>query len=79
MKTWQKMIGLIIFISIFIYGALTWINAYVDAKYIIEPYNIDIIEERYYMYVDGLSALMWINYLISLVLFIILWRKGGKQ
>ncbi len=79
MKTWQKMIGLIIFISIFIYGALTWINAYVDAKYIIKPYNIDIIEERYYMYVDGLSALMWINYLISLVLFIILWRKGGKQ
>lgn len=79
MKTWQKMIGLIIFISIFIYGALTWINAYVDAKYIIEPYNIDIIEERYYMYVDGLSTLMWINYFISLVLFIILWRKGGKQ
>ena len=79
MKTWQKIVGLIIFISIFIYGTLTWINAYVDAKYIIEPYNIDIIEERYYMYIDGLSTLMWITYLLSLVLFIILWRKGGKR
>lgn len=79
MKTWQKIIGLITFIAIFIVGILTWINAYVDAKYIIEPYNIDIIEERYYIYVDSLSTLMWINYVISLVLFIILWRKGGKR
>lgn len=79
MKNWQKIIGLIIFISIFIFGVLTWINAYVDAKYIIEPFKIDIIEERYYIYVDSLSTLMWINYFISLVLFIILWRKGGKQ
>ena len=79
MKTWQKIVGLIIFISIFIFGTLTWINAYVDAKYIIEPYNIDIIEERYYMYIDGLSTLMWITYFLSLVLFIILWRKGGKR
>lgn len=79
MKTWQKIIGLIIFISIFIFGVLTWINPYVDAKYIIEPFKIDIIEERYYIYVDSLSTLMWINYFISLVLFIILWRKGGGQ
>ena len=78
MKIWQKIIGLITFIAIFIFGVLTWINAYVDAKYIIEPYNIDIIEERYYMYIDGLSTLMWITYFLSLVLFIILWRKGGK-
>jgi len=79
MKTWQKIAGLIIFISIFIFGVLTWINAYVDAKYIIEPFDIDIIEERYYLYIDGLSTLMWISYFISFTLFIILWRKGGKQ
>lgn len=79
MKTWQKIIGLITFIAIFIYGALTWINAYVDAKYIIEPFNIDIIEERYYIYVDSLSTLMWINFILALVMFVILWRKGGKQ
>ncbi len=31
------------------------------------------------MYIDGLSTLMWITYFLSLVLFIILWRKGGKR
>lgn len=50
MKTWQKIVGLITFITILIFGVLTWINAYVDAKYIIEPFNIDLIEERYYVY-----------------------------
>lgn len=79
MKTWQKIVGLIIFISIFIFGVLTWINAYVDGKYIIEPFNIGIIEERYYLYVDSLSTLMWLNYILALVMFVFLWRKGGKQ
>jgi len=79
MKTWQKIVGSIIFITIFIFGALTWINAYVDAKYIIEPFGIDIIEERFYMYVDDLSTLMWLNYILALVMFIVLWRKGGKR
>lgn len=79
MKTWQKIAGLIIFIAIFIYGALTWINAYVDGKYIIEPFNIDIIEERYYLYVDSLSTLMWFNFILALVMFIVLWMKGGKR
>lgn len=79
MSTWQKIIGLIIFIAIFIYGALTWINAYVDGKYIIEPFNIGIIEERYYLYVDALSTLMWINFILALVMFVILWKKGGKR
>jgi hypothetical protein len=79
MKNWQKIIGLIIFVAIFIYGALTWINAYVDGKYIIEPFNIDIIEERYYLYVDSLSTLMWFNFILALVMFIVLWRKGGQR
>jgi len=78
-NSYLRVLGSIIFITIFIFGALTWINAYVDAKYIIEPLNIDIIEERYNMYVDDLSTLMWINYFISLAMFIILWRKGGKR
>ena len=79
MKNWQKIIGLIIFVAIFIYGALTWINAYVVGKYIIEPFNIDIIEERYYLYVDSLSTLMWFNFILALVMFIVLWRKGGQR
>ena len=78
MKTWQKIVGLIIFITIFIFGVLTWINAYIDAKYIIEPFRIDVIEERYYLYMDGLSTLMWLNYGIAVILFIWLWRKGDK-
>lgn len=79
MKTWHKIIGLITFIAIFIFGVLTWINAYVDIKYIIEPFGIDIIEDRVYLYVDSLSTLMWFNYILGLVMFIVLWRKGGKR
>lgn len=79
MKIWQKIIGLIIFIAIFIFGVLTWINAYVDIKYIIEPFGIDIIEDRVYLYIDSLSTLMWLNYILALVMFIVLWRKGGKR
>lgn len=79
MITWQKIIGLITFIAIFIVGVLTWINAYIDIKYIIEPFGIDIIEDRVYLYVDSLSTLMWFNYILALVMFIDLWRKGGKR
>lgn len=79
MKTWQKIVGMIIFTTIFIFGVLTWINAYVDIKYIIEPFGIDIIEERVNLYVDSLSSLMWLNYILALVMFIFLWRKGGKR
>lgn len=79
MKTWQKIVGLITFITILIFGVLAWINAYVDIKYIIEPLGIDIIEDHVYLYVDSLSTLMWLNYILALVMFIVLWRKGGKR
>lgn len=79
MKKSQKIIGVLAFGAIGIYQLLVWINAYTDLKYIIEPYGISDIEESMYLRIDSLSSVMWLNYLISLALFICLWRKGDKQ
>lgn len=79
MKKWHKIVGVITFGAIGIYELLLCANAYVDLKYIIEPYDISDITDRMYLRTDALSASLWINYFIALALFICLWRKGGKR
>lgn len=79
MKKWQKIVGITVFGVIGIYELLLWVNAYLDLKYIVEPYDISDIIERMYLRIDSLSIALWLNYFIALALFICLWRKGGKQ
>jgi len=79
MKQLQKIIGIILFVTIGIIGILMTINAYIDIKYIIEPYGIECIDERAGLYISALSNLMWLIYFMTLALFICLWRKGSKR
>lgn len=79
MKKWQKILGIAAFVVSGIYELLLWVNAYLDLKYIVEPYDISYIKERMYLRIDSLSIALWINYFIALALFICLWRKGGNK
>ena len=79
MNKWQKIVGVIAFVVIGICELLMSLNAYLDLKYFIEPYDIQDIIDRMYLRVDALSASLWLNYFIALFIFICLWRKGGKR
>ena len=76
MKKWQKITGLIALSLIAIYELLTWANTYVYLKYVMEPTDNDLLIERSYMYIDGLSLGMWMNLALAVFLFISLWRKS---
>lgn len=79
MNKWQKIVGVVGFGVIGICELLMSLNAYLDLKYFIEPYDIQDIIDRMYLRVDSLSVALWLNYFIALALFICLWRKGGKR
>ncbi len=79
MKTWQKISGCIIFGLGAIVELLLVCNAYLNLKYIVEPFDNQVIIERMHLNIDALSCVMWINYFIALGLFIYLWRKGDKR
>ena len=79
MNKCQKIVGIIAFGGIGIYELLLCANTYLDLKYIIEPYDISDIIERMYLRTDSLLIALWLNYFISLALFIYLWRKGEKR
>ena len=79
MKTWQKISGCIIFGLGAIVELLLVCNAYLDLKYIVEPFDNQVIIERMHLNIDALSCTMLINYFVALGLFICLWRKGGKR
>ena len=79
MKKWQKIVGITVFGVIGIYELLLWVNAYLDLKYIVEPYDISDIIGRMYLRIASLSIALWFNYFIALFMFICLWRKGGKK
>ena len=79
MKKWQKIVGITVFGVIGIYELLLWVNAYLDLKYIVDPYDISDIIERMYLRIASLSIALWFNYFIALFMFICLWRKGGKK
>ena len=75
MKKWQKTGGIVAFGAIGIYELLLWFGAYLDLKYIVEPYNISVVTERMYLRIDSLSLALWFN--ISLPLSY-LFALGGK-
>ena len=79
MKQWQKIVGVVGFGVIGICELLMSLNAYLDLKYFIEPYDIPDIIGRMYLRADALSASLWLNYFIALFMFICLWWKGGKR
>ncbi len=79
MKKWQKIFGCVVFSGMAIYEILIWINAYVDLKYIIEPNRTNFLMESVKLRFDAFSISMWVNYLLALILFIGLWKKGGKK
>ena len=79
MKKWQKIVGITVFGVIGIYELLLWVNAYLDLKYIVEPYDISDIIERMYLRIASLSIALWFKYFIALFMFIWLWRKWGKK
>lgn len=66
MKQWQKIVGVIAFGVIGICELLLSLNAYMDLKYFIEPYDIPDIIDRMYLRVDSLSVVLWLNYFIAL-------------
>ena len=75
MKKWQKIAGIIIFFLIILYELLTWANAYVYLKYVVEPTENDLLIEQSYIYIGALSFGMWMNLALAIFLFICLWRK----
>ena len=79
MNKWQKIAGIIAFVVLGICELLMSLNAYLDLKYFIEPYDIQDIIDRMYLRVDSLLIALWLNYFIALAIFICLWRKGGKR
>lgn len=68
MKQWQKIIGVIAFGVIGICELLLWAFAITDWE-----------NTPWYNCISNLSTALWLNYFIALVLFICLWRKGGKR
>ena len=38
MKLWQKIIGIMVLAGLSIEGLMTWLNAFVDMKYMVEPH-----------------------------------------
>ena len=79
MKKWQKTVGIIVFALIAIYELLIWVNAYVDMKYIVESNGNNFLTERMYMRIGSLSFGMWLNFTLTIFLFICLWHKEGKR
>ena len=79
MNRWQKISGCVIFGLGAVIELLLACNAYLDLKYIVEPFDIQDIIERMYLSIDSLSCAMWINYFVALGLFVYLWKKGGKR
>lgn len=79
MKKRHKILGCVIFGLGAVIELLLVCNAYLDLKYMVEPFDIHVIIERMYLSIDSLSCAMWINYFVALGLFIFLWKKGGKR
>lgn len=83
MKRWQKIAGVIILAILVGYELLIWVNAELDLKYIFTHYGIydidDCVIERAHLRINSLSVAMWMNVTLVVVLFVWMWKKGGKR
>ena len=76
MKLLKNILTIVALIALIVCDLLLWINAYVDGKYLIEPFQNSQIDETYYMRIESLSIAMFVNLGIIIVLFIIMiYRK----
>ncbi|SFG43460.1 hypothetical protein [Prevotella sp. KH2C16] len=80
MKNWQKITGIIVLAGLSITGLMTWLNAFVDMKYMVEPHagmNDDLwgLVHEYYLIVTSLSVALGISIALCIFLFICLWRE----
>ncbi len=76
MKLFKNILTIVALIALIVCDLLLWINAYVDGKYLIEPFQNSQIDETYYMRIESLSIAMFVNLGIIIVLFIIMiYRK----
>ena len=81
MKLLKNILTIVALVALIVCDLLLWINAYVDGKYLIEPFQNSQIDETYYMRIESLSIAMFVNLGIIIVLFIIMiYRKlRGKS
>lgn len=84
MKLWQKILGIIALAGLSIEGLMTWLNAFIDMKYMVEPHagmddNLWALVREYYFVVTNLSVALGISIALCIFLFICLWGKEGKK
>ena len=73
------MIAIVAIIVDIIWDLLLWVNAYVDGKYLIEPYGNHHIDDTYYMRIGSLSNAMFVNLGVAIVALYLLWRKNKNK
>lgn len=76
MKLLKNILTIVALIALIVCDLLLWINAYVDGKYLIEPFQNSQIDETYYMRIESLSIAMFVNLgIIILLLMVLFYRK----
>lgn len=82
-KKWKyailTIVAIVAIIVDIIWDFLLWANAYVDGKYLIEPYGNHHIDDTYYMRIGSLSIAMFINLGVAIVALCLLWRKNNDK
>ena len=72
----KNILTIVALIALIVCDLLLWINAYVDGKYLIEPFQNSQIDETYYMRIESLSIAMFVNLgIIILLLMVLFYRK----
>ena len=84
MKKWQKIVGIIALVVLAILNIVICVYYLEYTAIYFEPGGstqdaIEIVRTYLQYAIKRLSYLVYANYIIALLLFICLWRKGGKQ
>lgn len=75
-KTILTALGLLVLI---VWDIMLCLNAYIDGKYLIEPYMKTELDETYYMRIDSLSIAMFVNLSIIIVLLCSRYVRRSKK
>lgn len=79
MKLLKNILTIVALIALIVCDLLLWINAYVDGKYLIEPWQNSQIDETYYMRIESLSIAMFVNLGIIIVLLMVLFYRKLRE
>lgn len=79
MKKWQKITGIVLFTIIGLLGALWQMGTYYEIRAWTVTFAAHDCKDALYLCLGSYAFLMWLCYLSALILFICLWRKGGKK